>query len=73
MVSPSISHYRIIKELGSGGMGKVYLAQDTTELARSVAIKVLRAEKTSDNNRLTRFIQEGKTASSFNHPNLLTI
>jgi len=69
----TVSHYRVVSQLGVGGMGEVYLAQDTTELERTVAIKVLPAELASDKDRLRRFIQEAKTASSLNHPNILTI
>src|SRR5262245_41153637 len=54
-------------------MGEVYLAQDTTELERSVAIKVLPTEFAADKARLQRFIQEAKSVSSLNHPNILTI
>jgi tetratricopeptide (TPR) repeat protein len=54
-------------------MGEVYLAQDTTELDRSVAIKVLPAEVAADPKRMQRFVQEAKTVSALNHPNILTI
>src|SRR5215470_11659405 len=68
-----LGRYEIRSKLGEGGMGEIYLAQDTTELERSVAIKVLPTEFASDKSRLHRFIQEAKTASSLNHPNILTI
>ena len=68
-----LGRYQIRSQLGVGGMGEVYLAQDTTELERLVAIKVLPGEFASDKARLQRFVQEAKTASSLNHPNILTI
>lgn len=68
-----LGHYEIRSQLGAGGMGEVYLAQDLSELERTVALKVLPAEIASDKHRLQRFIQEAKTASSLNHPNILTI
>lgn len=67
-----VGHYRIIKTLGKGGMGEVYLAHDT-KLDRQVALKLLPAEFTNHKERLRRFIQEAKTASSLNHPNIITI
>jgi len=67
-----LGRYEIRSLLGAGGMGEVYLAQDT-QLRRSVAIKVLPAEFTQDETRLARFKQEAYTASSLNHPNILTI
>jgi serine/threonine protein kinase len=67
-----IGHYRIINLIGRGGMGEVYLAQDT-RLDRRVALKLLPAHFTSDSNRVLRFIQEAKAASALNHPNILTI
>jgi serine/threonine-protein kinase len=72
MVSPSISHYRILSKLGQGGMGEVYLAQDT-HLDRRVALKILPEAFAGDPERMRRFVQEAKAASALNHPNILTI
>ena len=57
MIEHVISHYRIIKKLGAGGMGEVYLAEDTT-LGRHVALKLLPRQHTQDEERLRRFKQE---------------
>src|SRR2546423_133756 len=64
--------YSIISLLGVGGMGEVYLAEDT-KLGRKVSIKTLPAEFTNDKERLRRFQHEARAASGLNHPNLLTI
>lgn len=65
-------HFEIIKPLGKGGMGEVYLAEDK-RLERDVAIKFLNPEFAQDENKLNRFIQEAKAASALNHPNILTV
>src|SRR6267378_4532879 len=71
-VGQVVGHYQIIAPLGKGGMGEVYLANDA-KLDRKVALKLLPTEFTDHKDRLRRFIQEAKTASSLNHPNIITI
>src|SRR6266404_7619951 len=67
-----ISRYRIVRRLGSGGMGEVLLAEDT-ELERFVAIKLMSAEIAKDPNQRKRFRTEAKAASGLNHPNICVI
>ncbi len=65
-------HYEILSPIGAGGMGEVYLAEDT-RLDRRLAIKLLPAQFTQEEDRLRRFVQEAKAASALNHPNIITI
>jgi serine/threonine protein kinase/tetratricopeptide (TPR) repeat protein len=65
-------HYRILAFLGSGGMGEVYLAEDTT-LRRQVAIKLLPASLTQDSGARARFLREAQLAATLDHPNICTI
>ena len=71
-IESTFSRYRVIRKLGSGGMGDVYLAEDTT-LNRRVALKLLPASHTQDEDRVRRFKQEANAASSLNHPNIVTV
>src|SRR5436190_7286421 len=72
LVGKQISHYQVLSVLGAGGMGEVYLAEDA-RLKRKVALKLLPAELTANQDRLRRFEQEAQAASALNHPNIITI
>jgi serine/threonine-protein kinase len=67
-----VSHYEILSRLGAGGMGEVYLAQDTS-LDRKVALKILPVSLVNDEDRLRRLAQEALATSALNHPNILIV
>src|ERR1051326_4198865 len=72
LVGKELGHYQVLSLLGAGGMGDVYLAEDI-RLKRKVALKLLPAELTANEDRLRRFEQEAQAASALNHPNIITI
>jgi serine/threonine protein kinase/Flp pilus assembly protein TadD len=72
VVNTTLSHYRIVSKIGAGGMGEVYLAQDT-KLDRKVALKILPADLASNRDRMERFVREAKSAAALSHPNIAQI
>jgi len=72
MIGQTLGHYTILELLGKGGMGEVYLAEDT-KLQRRVALKVLSKSLVGDADRRQRFEREARAAASLNHPNIVTI
>ena len=72
IIGKRLNHYQIVSRLGHGGMGEVYVAEDT-KLDRKVALKTLPPEMANDPSRLSRFEREAKTIAALNHPNIVTI
>jgi serine/threonine protein kinase len=72
MIGTTLSHYRILDQLGAGGMGVVYRAEDT-RLRRQVALKVLPADVAADPERLRRLQREARTLAALDHPNIVTL
>ena len=72
MIGRTISHYRLLKKIGEGGMGEVYLAEDT-ELDRKIALKFLPLFYSKDPEVNARFKREAKATAALNHPNIITI
>ena len=72
MIGKTVSHFKILSKLGAGGMGEVYLAEDTA-LARKVALKFLAPQYTANSEFGARFKREAKAAAALNHPNIVVV
>jgi eukaryotic-like serine/threonine-protein kinase len=72
VIGRTLAHHRITAAIGAGGMGQVYLAEDT-KLDRKVALKLLPSEVAANHDRMRRFVQEAKAAAALNHPNIAHI
>jgi serine/threonine protein kinase/tetratricopeptide (TPR) repeat protein len=72
MIGTSVSHYKIVEKIGEGGMGEVYLAEDT-KLRRKVALKFLAGDLTRDEERKQRFVQEARAAAAIEHPHVAAV
>src|SRR6266536_542366 len=71
-IGAEVNQYKVVARIGAGGMGEVYLAKDM-RLKRNVALKLLNAEVTKNEDWVRRFEQEARAASALNHPNIITI